>query len=204
MQGFLDAIRTPDVAYLLLLMMILGIGIEILTPGIGITSLVGIISGIFAFLSLEALPVNPWGIVLILLSLAFFVLEAIRRPRGLLVVAGMASFLVGSLFLFHGGVHASYALIVPTTVIITPILVLISQRVVVAQRKKAITGREELKGKVVVVNTILQPQGTVKLEGEIWSAILKEGEAKPGEEVVIDRVEGLKLYVSKREKGGNA
>ena len=47
--------------------------------------------------------------------------------------------------------------------------------------------------------TALDPEGVVLVEGERWTAVSEEGPIKPGEEVVINRVEGLKLYVSRKK-----
>ncbi len=54
-------------------------------------------------------------------------------------------------------------------------------------------------GKTAVVKVALKPEGTVLYEGELWTAILDQGEADPGEEVVITGIKGLKLYVAKKK-----
>jgi len=48
------------------------------------------------------------------------------------------------------------------------------------------------------VKTPLAPKGMVLVEGELWTAELDSGTAKPGEELVIQKVDNLKLYVSKK------
>ena len=68
-----------------------------------------------------------------------------------------------------------------------------------AHRHQATTGREELVGKTAVVKETLEPEGTIFLKGERWAAISEKGQVKPGEEVIITKVEGLKLYVTKKE-----
>ena len=57
-------------------------------------------------------------------------------------------------------------------------------------------------GKTAVVKVALDPEGMVLFKGELWTALSEKGRVKPGEEVIITRVEGLKLYVTKKEKGG--
>ncbi len=66
-----------------------------------------------------------------------------------------------------------------------------------AHRRQATTGREELLGKTAIVRTALKPEGTVFHEGEIWTAVLDKGRAEPGEEVLITKFKGLKLFVTK-------
>jgi len=73
-------------------------------------------------------------------------------------------------------------------------------RIVRAHRRQATTGKEELIGKTAVVRTALEPEGTVFFKGEGWSAVSEEGRVKAGEEVIITKVDGLKLWVTKKSK----
>ena len=68
-----------------------------------------------------------------------------------------------------------------------------------AHRHRAFVGEEELVGKTAEVKTALEPRGVVLVEGENWAAISEKGRIEPGEEVVITRVERLKLWVTKKE-----
>jgi membrane-bound serine protease (ClpP class) len=72
-----------------------------------------------------------------------------------------------------------------------------------AHRQQVSVGREELIGKVAEVATEMEPRGMVRIYGEQWAAILEKGKAEPGEEVIITKVEGLKLRVTKKEQGGD-
>ena len=65
-----------------------------------------------------------------------------------------------------------------------------------AKRRGIFTGKEELIGKLAEVKTVLKPKGTVLIQGEIWTAILDEGQAKPGDGVVITKVDHLELCVT--------
>ena len=89
-------------------------------------------------------------------------------------------------------------LIATAAIFFTALLAFVVNRVVTAHRRQATTGREELPGKTTIVRTALEPEGTVFHEGEIWTAVLDKGRAEPGEEVLITKVEGLKLYVTKK------
>ena len=68
-----------------------------------------------------------------------------------------------------------------------------------AHRHQVSAGREELVGKTAVVMIALEPKGVVFVEGERWTAISEEGRVEPDEEVIITKVDGLKLYVTKKE-----
>ena len=68
-------------------------------------------------------------------------------------------------------------------------------RLLLAQSKKASFGREGmvgLKGKTV---TLLDPEGLVRVRGELWPAVSQGGEVMVGAEVVVVRLEGLRLDV---------
>ena len=68
-----------------------------------------------------------------------------------------------------------------------------------AHRNKVASGKEDLIGLTAVVEIALEPRGTVRVEGELWNATIDDGAAQPEEEVVITRVDGLKLQVTKKK-----
>lgn len=69
-----------------------------------------------------------------------------------------------------------------------------------AHRYKISAGREDMVGKIAEVRVVLNPKGTVFVEGEQWTGISESGRVEPGEEVLITRVDGLKLYVTRKNK----
>jgi len=68
-----------------------------------------------------------------------------------------------------------------------------------AHRHQALAGREELIGKTAEVLTVMEPKGTVFIEGERWTAISESDRIEPGEEVIITKVNGLKMWVTKKQ-----
>ena len=77
-------------------------------------------------------------------------------------------------------------------------IIFIIYAIIEGQRRKLSAGIEEMIGKEAVVRTILSPKGTVLAEGELWTAIAEDSTIEPGEEVIITRTEGLKLWVTKK------
>jgi len=67
-----------------------------------------------------------------------------------------------------------------------------------AHRRKAAAGKEDLVGRTAVVKSALNPRGIVFVEDELWSAVIENGTAEPEEEVIVTKVEGLKLRVTKK------
>jgi len=76
--------------------------------------------------------------------------------------------------------------------------VFIIYAIIKSQRRKLATGREDMIGKVAITRTTLNPKGTVLAEGELWTAIAEGSKIKADEEVIISKVEGLKLWVTKK------
>jgi membrane-bound serine protease (ClpP class) len=200
-ENFLDAISDPNIAYLLLSLATLGIIAELSNPGLIFPGVIGAICLLMAFFSLGTLPVNYAGIALILLAIGLLVGE-IFTGIGILAAGGIIAMVLGSAILFKGGAlfQVSPWLIGITTVFVAGFIVFILSRVIKAQRLQSTTGREELIGKPALVKVALGPEGMVLFRGERWKAVSDEGIIKPGEEVVIDKVENLTLHVS-RKKG---
>jgi len=201
-EGFLYAIADPNIAYLLMSLAMLGIMAEIFNPGLIFPGVVGGISLLLAFYSLGVLPVNYAGVLFIVLAFGLFVAEVLTTTFGLFTAGGVISLVIGSLILFQGAspvFRVDPWLIATVTIVIAGAFVFIIQRAISAHRKQAKTGWEELIGKTAIVKVALNPEGTVFLKGERWSAISEEELVKPGEEVVIKKVDGLILHVTKKQ-----
>ncbi len=67
-----------------------------------------------------------------------------------------------------------------------------------AHRNKIAAGKEELVGRTASVEVALEPKGVVLVDGEHWTAIIDNGRAEPEEEVIVSKVEGLRLMVTKK------
>ena len=201
MEDFLYAISDPNIAYILLSLATLGIMAEIFNPGLIFPGVVGGICGLLAFYSLGMLPVNYAGVLLVVLAFGLFIAEVFTTTFGLFTAGGITSLVIGSLILFKGGplFQVSPWLITTVAIIIAALFAFVISRVIRAHRRQASTGREELIGKAAVVKLALEPEGTVFYKGERWAAISEGGRVEPGEAVIITKVDGLKLYVTKKE-----
>ncbi|MFC1908442.1 NfeD family protein [Chloroflexota bacterium] len=90
-------------------------------------------------------------------------------------------------------------LIIILAIIVIAFVILVINRGIRAHRQQVSAGREDLIGKTAVVEVTLEPRGIVLVEGERWTATVDKGNAGEGEEVIITRVEGLKLQVTNKE-----
>jgi membrane-bound serine protease (ClpP class) len=97
-QRFLARIVAPDIFFLLLIVGVLGLYTEFTHPGMIVPGVLGGISLLLALYAMQLLPVNIAGILLILLAIAMFILEAKFTSHGVLAVGGIISMLLGALF----------------------------------------------------------------------------------------------------------
>jgi membrane-bound serine protease (ClpP class) len=202
-MDFLYSIADPTIAYILLSIGSLGIMAEIFSPGLIFPGIVGAICLLMAFYALGVLSVNWTGVLLIVLAFGLFVAEFFTPGFGLLFGGGVVSFIIGSLILFKGGApvyQIDWWVIAIIIIIIGGFVAFAATRVVKTYRKQATTGREDLIGKTALVKEKLAPEGMVLHMGELWEARSESGDIDIGEEVLISKVEGLKLTVTKKEK----
>ncbi|HPI22945.1 MAG TPA: ATP-dependent Clp protease proteolytic subunit, partial [Spirochaetota bacterium] len=99
-ERFFNFFADPQVVYFLIIIALVGIGIEIKNPGLIVPGVVGILALLFFLLAMRILPVNFFGVILIMLAIVLFVLELKFTSYGLLSVGGIISFVVGSMMLF--------------------------------------------------------------------------------------------------------
>lgn len=194
---FLKTLSDPNIAYLLMTIGTVGIIAELYNPGAILPGVVGAISLILAFYSFQSLPVNYAGVLLFLLGIVFFILEASITSYGLLGIGGAISMLLGSVMLIKTDVEflqISWSVILPVVALAAGFSLFIVGMGVKAMRRRPVTGREEMVGLVGIVKTALTPHGQLAVHGEIWEAV-SEQPLQPGDEAEVTRVDGLRLHV---------
>ena len=203
LERFLFVISDPNIALVLLSLGVLGILFELINPGIIVPGVVGGISLVLAFFALGTLPINYAGILLIVLAFGLFVAEAFVASHGLLALAGIASYILGATLLIGNPFfEINLGVIVGIAVALAAFFGFIVTAVVSSRRKRQPTGREAMIGMVAVAKTPLDPTGTVFVHGELWQATVEEGKVEPGEEVIITKLDGLKLTVRRKNREG--
>jgi membrane-bound serine protease (ClpP class) len=200
-QRILNAIGNPNIAYLLLMLGILGIFFEISQPGVILPGVIGAIAILLAFFALSALPVNYVGVLLILLAFVLFVLEVKVTSYGMLSVGGIIAMSLGSLMLIDSSdpyLQISRAIIAATVTVSAGFFLFAVSMVVRTQRRPAVSGQEGMIGETGVVVKTIDGRGSVFVHGEYWQARAEE-RIDLGAEIEIVRVlRGLELEVKKR------
>jgi membrane-bound serine protease (ClpP class) len=202
---WLKTISDPNIAYLLMTIGTIGIIAELYSPGAILPGIVGAISLILAFYAFQSLPVNYAGMLLFVLGIVFFVLEASVTSYGLLAIGGVVAMLIGSLMLIKSDAEffqISWAVILPVVTLASAFTLLVIGTGVTALRRTPATGREEMVGLVGIAKTALAPDGQLAVRGELWEAV-SDQPVSAGEPVEVTAVDGLRLrvkpYLKKKE-----
>ena len=201
---FLKTLSEPNIAYLLMTLGTIGLIAELYNPGAILPGVVGAISLILAFYSLQSLPVNYAGVLLFLLGIVFFVLEASVTSYGVLAIGGVISMLLGSVMLIKTDaefLQISWVVILPVVALVAGFTLLMVGMGMKAMRRRPVTGREEMIGLVGIVKTALTPHGQLAVHGELWEAI-SEQPLQPGDKAEVTRMDGLRLHVKPVSKKG--
>jgi membrane-bound serine protease (ClpP class) len=196
-ERFLSRIADPNIAFILGAIGVLCLYLEFNHPGMVAPGVVGAIALVLALYAFHLLPINYAGVLLILVALALFVLEAKMPTHGVLAVGGVVAMVVGSLILidspFPGaGIRLGTSLSV--TVPLAIIMVFLLRIALVARRQKVVTGDAGMIDSVGIAQTDLEPQGKIFVHGEIWEARASSNIPK-GTRVRVRAVEGLTLVV---------
>jgi membrane-bound serine protease (ClpP class) len=199
---FLNVITDPNVAYVLMMLGMLGLFFELSNPGAILPGVIGGISLILAFFAFQSLPINYAGLLLILFGIVLLVAEIKIVSHGVLAIGGIVSMALGSLMLFDApevGFRVSWWVITPMVGAAAGLFLFVIAAGVRALSKPPVTGAEGLIGKSATVRERLAPDGQVMVSGEIWRAVVQGEPLEPGAQVRIVGVDGLTLRVAKPE-----
>jgi membrane-bound serine protease (ClpP class) len=199
-QKFLLTISNPNLAYLLLMIGLLGLYFEFSHPGAILPGVLGGISLLIAVFAFQILPINYVGLMLIILALVFFILEVKVQSYGMLSAGGIAAMVIGSMMLINSPVpelRPSLRFIIPVALGMSMIVIFLVFLVLRAHSRQAFTGREGMVGKLGRAMTDLSPVGRVFVHGEIWEAEAEEPVGKGDKIRVVAVGDNLKLRVRK-------
>jgi membrane-bound serine protease (ClpP class) len=199
-QQFLLTISNPNLAYILLMIGLLGLYFEFAHPGAILPGVLGGICLLLAVFSFEILPINYVGLMLIILAIILFILEVKVHSYGMLSVGGIAAMVIGSVMLINSPIpelQPSLRVIIPMALGISFILIFLVYLVVRAHARRAFTGKEGMAGELGTARTDLSPSGKVFVHGEIWEAEATEPVARGEKVKVIEVLDTLKVRVRK-------
>jgi len=201
-RQILDTLSNPTIAYLLMMLGILGIFFEISQPGVILPGAIGAIAILLALFAFQALPINYVGVLLILLALVLFILEIKITSYGMLTVGGVVALALGSLMLIDSSapyLQISRAVIAATVMVSSSFFILVAGFVVRTHRRRFVSGREGLVGERGTAVEGFPGNGRVFVHGEYWDAQCPEAVAAGEEIEVVSLEEGMRLVVKRAE-----
>ena len=199
-QKFLLTISNPNLAYILLMLGLLGLYFEFAHPGAILPGVLGAISLLLAIFSFQILPINYVALLLILLAIGLFILEVKVQSFGILGAGGIIAMVIGSVMLVNSPIpelQPSLKIIIPLAVGLSLIFLFLMFLVFRAHSRKAFTGKEGLVGEIGTAQTDLSPEGKVFVHGELWNAEAGEPIAKGSKVRVVRVLDTLKIRVDK-------
>jgi membrane-bound serine protease (ClpP class) len=200
-QKFLRTITNPSLAYFLLIFGLMGLYLEFTHPGAIIPGVLGGISLLLAFLAFQVLPINYVGLLLILLSVGFFIAEIKIQGFGAFGVGGVVSFVLGSIMLIDAPIpemRPAMSIIITMSILLGAVFMFLTYMVIKVMKRRAETGQEGLTGAIAIVKNEVTPSGgKVFVQGEWWNAVSDET-IPEGSKVVIEAMENFVLKVRKQ------
>lgn len=197
----MDFLLDPNVAYLVLLVGILLSMLAIVSPGTGLLEVGAFFALALAGYSIYNLNINFWALIVIMLSVIPFLL-AVRTPRReYLLALALLGLLVGSIFLFareNGLPSVNLGLALVTSALMTGFLWIAVRKSIQASLARPVHDLETLIGKQGEARTDVRDEGSVQINGELWSA--RSEQAIPaGSHVRVLRRDGFILVVEKEK-----
>ena len=200
--SFLHALFDPNLAFIFFWLGLALIILELIVPGHVFSGTVGTILLLTSIASFGLLPVRLIGIALLVASVVFFVVELNVPGLGIWSVAGVASLILGGLFLFDpaGGVRVSPLAIGPVAVFMAVFFGFVVAKALAMRHQPPAQGAEAVVGKEgVVLAGGLHPDGVVRVAAEEWKATSASDAIPEGSKIRVTRLDGLVLTVEPLE-----
>jgi membrane-bound serine protease (ClpP class) len=195
---FLALITDPNVAYILMMVGMLGLFFELSNPGVILPGVLGGISLILAFFAFQSLPLNWAGFLLILFGIVLLIAEIKVVSHGVLTIGGVVAMVLGSMMLYdapESGFRISWLVIAPAVGATAALFAWVVSAGLRALYRPPSTGDGGMIGSTGVASMALAPEGQILVEGELWGAVADDGPVAAGERVRVTGRDGLTLRV---------
>ena len=197
----MDFLLDPNIAYLILLGAVLLAMMSLASPGTGLFEIGAFFCIVLAGYAIYQLSFNWWALILLGLSTVPFV-YAIQKPkRELYLALSILLLVVGSVFIFPR--TGDQAVVNPLVAIVASVLVagflwIAVRKTVEAAGIRPSHDLDGLIGKIGEARTKVEEEGSVQVEGELWSA-RSEKTIPAGSSIRVLRREGFVLIVEKHD-----
>lgn len=197
-QSILAVLANPELAYLLFLLGVALIYFEFQAPGGFVAGTIGFTLLILAAMAFQVLPLHWGSLGFIILGVALLILEIFVVSYGLLSLAGLAVFVLGSLFLFKGDegfISIEYPVLISTLAgVIVSVGFIVWYLLKDAKKQKQGSAFFVPTGLQGIVMKVQGKSGMIKVRGELWKYYSDE-EFAPGDKAQVVEAETDKLTV---------
>ena len=204
---FLNVITDPNVAYVLMMLGMLGLFFELSNPGVILPGIIGGISLILAFFAFQSLPINYAGLLLIAFGIVLLIAEIKIVSHGVLAIGGIIAMALGSMMLFDApemDLRVAWSAIIPMVGATALLFLFVVSTALRTLKLPAVIGTPALVGQTGIARGPLSPAGQVMIQGELWQAVTRGAPVEEGARVRVVDVNGLTLTVEKAGEGGVA
>jgi membrane-bound serine protease (ClpP class) len=201
-QRLLMWLADPRIAFVLFAIGMLCLYFEFQHPGMIAPGAVGAVAMVLGLYGFHMLPINVTGVLLIIVALALFVLEAKVQGFGILGLGGIVAAVIGSLILIDAPIpemRLPLGLVLAVVIPFALILIVMVRLALRARQTKVTTGLAGMIGLRGRAETAIAPEGRVFVRGELWRA-RSQMKIAPGEDVRVIGVNGLTLEVDLAER----
>ncbi len=172
----MDFLQNPNITYLLLAGGLIFAVLALAAPGTGLLEILALfVLGLAGYgIAAYNLPINAWSLVILLVGIVLFFL-AVRRPKQLyLLVVSILALVVGSAFLFRSQTWYIPA-VDPLLAVVVSVLSggffwIAARKVMEAASARPVHDLGTLIGARGEAKTHIFKEGSVQVEGELWSA----------------------------------
>jgi membrane-bound serine protease (ClpP class) len=171
---FMEILLNPNIAYLVLMLgLVLGI-LAVFVPGTGLLEAMALIILVVAGWEVFNQPINILALFLLILGVFPFLLAVRKSGRTIYLVLCILALVLGSLFLFTTdrwwipAVNPLLALVV--SALSSGFLWLAARKSIEAQLVPRVHDRDNLIGSTGKTTSKIDPEGTVQISSELWTA----------------------------------
>jgi len=188
----------PNIAYVLLVSGFSMAMLAVITPGTGVLEVAGIFVLVLAGWAVYSLPINYWALAILLLSVVPFVIAVIKAGHRLYLGLSIVMLILGSVFLFQGlawwqpGVNPVLAAVV--SLMVGGFFWIVAQKTLEARAAPPVHDLTPLIGALGEAKSDIHQEGSVQVQGELWSAFSAKAIAA-GSQIRVVRREGFSLEV---------
>ncbi len=190
----------PTLVFLLITLGLVGVGIEILTPGGVLPGLVGVIALVLGVVGAFDIGATAGGVGLLILAIGFFIAAVALRLYRPLSALGVVSLIASGIWMFDRDTDpTSIPAVIIGCVVLGAFLLFVIERSSKVKASPIRYGPEELVGMTGDVRQVLSPRGQVFIDGALWQAVAADEKDRIGlgERIRVEAVDGLTLTVTR-------